>query len=152
MSSSLLFTSRLKKFCKLARSGRALVAEAVFFLTVSQVRLAVAGRSGRRPTFGRLTATTSDEQLGVVQQRRVAAVARAVVVAARSVPWDAACLVQAMAAKGMLKRRGIDSTLYLGVRNDPEQGALAHAWLCVGTLVVTGDAQRPHFTAVARFT
>ena len=36
---------------------------------------------------------------------------------AEHTPWESACLAQAMAAQNMLKRRGIGSTLYLGLNS-----------------------------------
>ena len=53
----------------------------------------------------------------------------------------------------MLRRRGLPSTLYLGVARDGEagSGARAHAWLRSGHVVVTGGAGREQFTVVASF-
>lgn len=72
----------------------------------------------------------------------------AVAAAARRVPWRSECLEQAVAAKVMLRRRGIDSTLYLGVARDPFE---AHAWLRVGTLHVTGGQDVARYAVVASF-
>lgn len=58
-------------------------------------------------------------------------------VAAR-LPWRADCLVQALAAKRWLGRRGIKSTLTLGVAKDPQSTFEAHAWLTAGDRIVTG--------------
>lgn len=56
------------------------------------------------------------------------------------VPWESACLVQALTGMAMLGRRGINASLYLGVAKDGnEVGAIsAHAWLCCGNVVLTG--------------
>lgn len=63
-------------------------------------------------------------------------------------PWTCNCLAQAIAARWMLKRRGVGSTLYLGVRKDGSLLA-AHAWLRVGRLIVTGGEARAGFTTVS---
>jgi len=73
----------------------------------------------------------------------------AVAAAARHVPWQAVCLPQAMAAKAMLRRRGVDSTLYLGVVRDREM--MAHAWLRVGGRIVTGGPGVDRYTVVSTF-
>lgn len=53
-------------------------------------------------------------------------------------PFRTACLQQAIAARAMLRRRGIGSVLRLGV-GDPSGALLeAHAWLDAGALAVTG--------------
>lgn len=73
--------------------------------------------------------------------------------AASVVPWRAVCLPQAMAAKWMLDRRSIPSTLYLGVQMGEQVDRLhAHAWLCTGEQVVTGGAGVYRYTVVSTFT
>ena len=73
---------------------------------------------------------------------------------ARSIGWAVAavgrtrpceghvCLPQAIAAHQMLKRRGIPSTLLLGVAHEDSK-MIAHAWVTVGDLIVTGAAAFP---------
>lgn len=51
--------------------------------------------------------------------------------------WESKCLVRALTAQQMLKRKGINSTLYLGCGYD-EGKMVAHAWLRVGKMYVTG--------------
>ncbi|HEX8648312.1 MAG TPA: lasso peptide biosynthesis B2 protein [Thermoleophilaceae bacterium] len=75
-------------------------------------------------------------------------VARAMAAAARRAPWRTECLEQAIAAKAMLRRRGIASTLYLGMGRDP---VAAHAWLRVGDLNVTGGRDVARYAVVASF-
>ena len=66
-------------------------------------------------------------------------------------PWiKASCLVSALAAHAMLRRRGIASRLCLGVAADP--GAVAaHAWIEVGRDVIVGAAGAARFTPIAKF-
>jgi hypothetical protein len=78
------------------------------------------------------------------------AVARAIASASRHAPWESACLVQAVTAKLMLKRRGIPSTLYLGVAREDDR-LTAHAWLRSGYVVLTGGAGRQRFTVISTF-
>jgi hypothetical protein len=72
----------------------------------------------------------------------------AVARAARRMPWRCECLEQAIAAKAMLRRRRIASTLYLGVARDP---VAAHAWLRVGSANVTGGQDVAQYAIVASF-
>ena len=141
----------MKRLLRLGWAKRGLLVEATFLLLASRARIAWAELRRRKPDFGRL-ALAAPEQPAPEWDLPVRAVAWAVAAASRHVPWDATCLSQAMAAKAMLKRRGIDSTLYLGVCTDPERGALAHAWLRVGSTIVTGGSDRARFTTVAYFT
>lgn len=65
--------------------------------------------------------------------------------------WESECLVKALAARYMLKRRGIESTLYLGTRKDEQKKLVAHAWLRSGPFIVTGSEGMEQFTIVATF-
>jgi hypothetical protein len=49
----------------------------------------------------------------------------------------------------MLRRRGIHSTLYLGV--DRATGFDAHAWVRVGRVIVTGAPEHRRFSVVSTF-
>ncbi len=51
--------------------------------------------------------------------------------------WESKCLVRALTAQALLKRRGIHSTMYLGC-GIQDGKMVAHAWLRVGEIYVTG--------------
>jgi len=83
-----------------------------------------------------------------------AAVAReigwAVTTAARHVPFHAVCLPQAMAARTMLKRRGVPSVIHFGAAKGAD--ALdTHAWLDAAGLEVTGFPVGGQFAEIACF-
>lgn len=65
--------------------------------------------------------------------------------------WESSCLVKAFAARSMLHRRGIDSTLYLGTGVDEKGKLIAHAWLRSGPYFITGSEGKERFTVVATF-
>jgi hypothetical protein len=54
--------------------------------------------------------------------------ARMVNAAAWRVPYDATCLRRSLVLWWLLRRRGVDSRLRIGVRKEAE-GLLAHAWV-----------------------
>jgi hypothetical protein len=69
-------------------------------------------------------------------------------------PWRSKCLEQAIAAKAMLRRRGVQNTLYLGVALDasgPHRRIIAHAWVRSGTVHVTGGAGVDDYAVVASY-
>jgi hypothetical protein len=76
-------------------------------------------------------------------------VSRALESVSRHVPWRSKCLEQALAAKAMLRRRGISNTLYVAVAR--EVALEAHAWVRSGDVCVTGQAEFDRYTVVARF-
>lgn len=57
--------------------------------------------------------------------------------------WESKCLVRALTAQKLLKRKGIHSTLYLGC-GLKEGKMVAHAWLRVGQMYVTGGDGREY--------
>jgi hypothetical protein len=147
-----LWFRRIRRLLELDRTRWPLLAEAVLLLLASRTRIFIAARRQRKPDFGRGSVSVPEAPRTPEQNHAIQTVAWAVAAASRRLPWGATCLMRAMAAKAMLRRRGIESTLHLGIRMDPEKGALAHAWLSVGSLVVTGEAERSRFTSVAYFT
>src|SRR5262249_23470259 len=56
---------------------------------------------------------------------------------ARITWWRSMCLEKALACKWMLRRRGIPSTMYVGMAKQNE-GFAAHAWLVAEGQTVTG--------------
>jgi hypothetical protein len=74
----------------------------------------------------------------------------AVHIAARNLPWHSRCLVRAVTAKIMLQRRGLRSTLYLGVRRGDDLEVASHAWLRVGELSLIGGPSAD-YTVLASF-
>ena len=62
----------------------------------------------------------------------------AVTCAARNAPFTAVCLPQALAAKMMLRRRGVVAELYFRFCKADDGELATHAWLRVGDVEVTG--------------
>lgn len=85
----------------------------------------------------------------VAQAQRVSWAVRR---AARMTPWESNCFPQALAAKFLLRRAGIDSTLYLGLAFADQESLKAHAWLRCGSMFVTGRSGHSLYRVVATFT
>jgi Transglutaminase-like superfamily len=62
----------------------------------------------------------------------------------------ALCLPRALAAHAMLRRRGIRSTLCLGVARDGESFA-AHAWIEIGNDKLVGAREAEGYTRLAAY-
>jgi hypothetical protein len=112
-------------------------------VAVAAWELALANRAFRRIPPGELPLLARDETAdagkapSALQHALVERIAYAVPIMGLRVPWRSDCVVQALAARRWLARRGIGSHLCIGVRNG-EQGFQAHAWLKVGDRIVTG--------------
>lgn len=66
-------------------------------------------------------------------------------------PFEVSCLAQALAARAMLRRRRIASTLYMGVDSKTRDRLRAHAWLRCGRVIVTGEEGCEAYAPVATF-
>lgn len=75
----------------------------------------------------------------------------AVRAAARHVPFAAVCLPQAIAARAMLRRRGVASVLHFGVAEGGSKAFDAHAWLDAAGVEVTGYPIAGAFTELGCF-
>ena len=142
---------KLRSFFSLAGKQQLMVVEAVLLLAVARFLVAFFPFKAYQRTLGKVGAPLpipNDIHLAVADEVR-----KNIVMAARNVPWKAVCLPQAMAGRWMLKRRGIDSVLYLGVESRaPEKKFGGHAWLEAGSMVVTGWREMENFTVIAKFT
>lgn len=66
---------------------------------------------------------------------------KAIIRANRLSCWKNICLVQAIAARWMLQRRKIGSSLSIGIKQEPEKKMSAHAWLMVGNHEIVSGAK-----------
>jgi hypothetical protein len=75
----------------------------------------------------------------------------AVEAAARRLPWRPVCFPKGLVAQLMLRRRGVASTLYFGVGQDPVDGLTAHVWVRNGAQDVIGCDEAAAFAPLAAF-
>lgn len=101
----------------------------------------------------RLEAGKGEAQGAALDDPRIAGIGWAIAAAAARTPWRSSCLAKAFCGSRMLGKRGIPSTLLLGVaKGEPGDGLMkAHAWLCCGMQTVTGEKGRERFTQLAAF-
>ncbi|GAB6435354.1 hypothetical protein bcgnr5372_55440 [Bacillus luti] len=78
-------------------------------------------------------------------------IAEAIHIMSQHTFWESKCLVSAIAGMEMLKRRQIESTLYLGTAKDKNGNMVAHAWLRSGPFYITGAEEMERFTVVSKF-
>jgi hypothetical protein len=123
-----------------------LFAEAWLFLAVARVILRVV-------SFKRIAARLKDKERtgNGVAEKRLEMIKDAIVRAGSRSPWRTKCFEKALAAKMMLRRRGIASTIYFGVRKDEQLNILAHAWVKCGECVVTGGNGIEQYTLLTAF-
>jgi hypothetical protein len=139
-----------RRFLALDRAQRGLVIEAAGLMVAGWAGLRLLQLVTVRRVLDRVVAVTSASHRSAMQDV-VPRVRRAVnAVAARCPP--ATCLLQALAADVMLRRRHVPCDLRFGVRfsdtaGDPLEG---HAWVECGDSTIDASDGRPAFSVLSR--
>lgn len=81
----------------------------------------------------------------------IAEVRHAIGSAARRLPGDSVCFPRAVAAQAMLRRRGVETTLYYGAGRSPERRLQSHVWLQAGEQGIVGHEQAGEYRVVGTF-
>jgi hypothetical protein len=129
------------------------VCEAGLFLVWAQLLIRFVPYARWAPLVGPIVRTEPSEPRPLENRESVRHAVTAVETASRHIPWGAVCLPRAMAAKWILRRRNIASTLHLGIRRGAQEpgDTELHAWLTVeGEIWVGGDVA-DRFTVIARY-
>jgi hypothetical protein len=142
------------KWTRLNWAQRLVLFEAAWNLAAAHVAIRLLPFRWIAPGLGSPGDAPPERPISQAQQIEAKQVGWAIMAQARYFPWDAKCLSQAVAGKWMLHRRGLTSTLYLGVEraHGGEKWLDAHAWLRCGSDVVTGERHHERFKVLAAFT
>lgn len=139
---------RWRKFRALPARDRALALEAACLLALASLLLVLLPFRHIARWLGNLNGEMEAETDPAV----ASAIGRAVERAARHLPWQPLCLPQALAARSMLQRRAIPSTLHFGMRLEGDDRTMrAHAWVTTGATGVVGVPAAGDFTVLARY-
>jgi hypothetical protein len=142
--------SELQRRVKSSKGRRGLLLEALAALAIARVAMALLPFRRIASWLGTPGAESPSEV--TAQEIRIAKdVGWAVSVLGPRVPWDGRCLAQALAATGMLRRRKQEGTLSFGVCEGESAGLEAHAWLRLGSCIITGGAGLERFKICTTF-
>ncbi|MEM6479190.1 MAG: lasso peptide biosynthesis B2 protein [Pseudomonadota bacterium] len=143
--------SKFWKFLRLPRQRRAVLAEAAYALTWSQVQLKARPFREVAKAMGRETGAYAQEgDAATLDEARE--LARAVKTAARALPTGALCLAKALALRKMLDRRGIPTACVIGVRASASPDDLdAHAWVEVAGEIIIGGARSRGYSRLVTY-
>jgi hypothetical protein len=139
-----------RRFMSLHRSEQRLVVEAVALLAGAWIGLRLLRFLTLRRILGRYAALPPATMGRLTHSRVVSSVRWAITSVSAHVP-SATCLVQALAADAMLRRRGVASELRLGVRLRLTGGIPieAHAWVeCDGGVLIGAAEHQSEFTVL----
>lgn len=140
------------KWRRRSRTERILLLEAFVLLAVARLGVLILPFRWLAKSLGHHMKETAESiQPADLQLARM--IGWAVRSAANYTPWESVCLPQAVAAKWMIKRRGIPGTLYLGVMKDETKAEklAAHAWVRCGQVILTGAKGHLQYTVVSTF-
>lgn len=147
----------LRRFAQVDHRRRSLVVEAVVWLWLSRLALIFIPFPRLARTMGTFVSPADARALQAKSKRshdhaRLAeGIGWAVTRSARYVPFNAVCLPQAMAARVMLKRRGVPSVLHFGAGRGKDKPLDAHAWLDAAGVEVTGFPVAKNFAEIGCF-
>jgi hypothetical protein len=140
----------LTRYARISRARKCLLWEALAALAIARMAMAflpfrrIAGWLGTPGAESPATATA--EEIRAAQD-----IGWAVGVLGRRIPWDGRCLAQALAATGMLRRLDLEGTVSFGVCEGESAGFEAHAWLRLGSCIVTGGLGYQRFKTFTTF-
>lgn len=120
----------LKKFIKLDKNRRLILIEATITLFLTKLLIILL------PLNKLKNIHFSSRSKSISNRNQICEIKWALANANRLSFWKNKCLVQSIAGRWMLHRRGIPSSLHFGVKKDKQQKLSAHAWLTVGDFEV----------------
>jgi hypothetical protein len=140
------------KWWRRSRTERMLLLEAFVLLGAARLGVLILPFRWLAKSLGQHM-TETDAAVGTVNLQIARMIGWAVRSGANYTPWESVCLPQAVAAKWMLKHRGIPGTLYLGVMKDETKAEklTAHAWVRCGQIILTGAKGHRRYTVVSTF-
>jgi len=148
---------RLRRFARVPGARRALLIEATCWLLVARLCLLLvpfprlANRLGTLVPPGDQRALRANRAGAPEHVWLAREIGWAVTAAARHVPFKAVCLPQALAARIMLRRRGVVCVVHFGAAKGRKKSFAAHAWLDAAGVEVTGYPQALAFAEIACF-
>lgn len=128
----------------LTGSDLALLVEALVLLAASSAAIRVL-------PFARVGRLASRPLKRAADGREPGKIVWAVQAWGRRVPWRAVCFQQGLATQIMLRRRGLDSTLYFGASPSTKDGLAAHVWVKLGETEMIGCEESAKYAVLAKF-
>lgn len=145
----MLTTPKIIAFWRMPNKEKLIFIEAFIFLGWSRILKNIPFKK-LAPLLGtHMSELPYENNLAVRDDLR--AVSSAINIMSKYTFWESQCLVKAIAAMKMLNRRGIGTTLYLGISKDKDGKMIAHAWLRNGTYYISGYEEMRNFTVVSMF-
>ena len=95
--------------------------------------------------LGKRNPELSDTQISPEKRIYLTETLKALQLCDKYTPWPTECYTQALTAKILLKRRAINSTLYIGFKKGKNNQFEGHAWLISHENIITGHCDLSQF-------
>jgi hypothetical protein len=146
---------RLRRFGQVGAHRRALLIEAALLLVAARMALIAIPFSHLARALGTFVPPNDPRAAKRIAREADSVIAEevgwAVTRAALHLPFEAVCLPQAMAARVMLKRRGVPSVMHFGAAKGSDKPLDTHAWLDAAGVEVTGYPAAAAFAEIGCF-
>jgi hypothetical protein len=143
--------SRIQRLHRLRRSSwreQLIVLKAGLWLVTARLALRLVSFQTLEGWFGR---PSRDSVHGAERTAICRRVQWAIAEASDLLPGETVCFPRAMAAQMMLRRRGIQTTLYYGAAKLPTRKLKAHVWLQDGTVGIVGFENAAEYHILAKY-
>lgn len=124
--------------------------ESFYYLLVSKIKITFFPFSWYKHQYGLFQCETLMVDLHE-EEKIFSLIASSTKRVAKRLPWKSQCLDQAMAVQCMLRRRGLQNTLYFGMTKNQNGKWLAHAWVRSGCTWVIGYHENVSYTVVGTY-
>lgn len=129
-----------------------IILEAWCLLALARIMLLILPFRKLAPLLGKRSSPETEDLYNPLHHDRLHRISTAILKAAAYSPWRTQCFEQALAARLMLRCRGLATTVFFGVSKSRKKGNFnAHAWLQCNGLTVTGGKHVEQFTVIACF-
>lgn len=129
-----------------------IILEAWCLLAFARILLLLLPFRKLAPLLGKKSSPEKEQPYHSSHHTRLSHISSAILSAAAYSPWRTQCFEQALAARLMLRFRGLATTVFFGVSKSKKKGNFnAHAWLQCDGLTITGGKQVEQFTVIACF-
>jgi hypothetical protein len=139
--------SQLKKYFKQSNLEREILNRTFAWLLLSFILVRIIPLRWFSSLLGEFKKEI-DTELKATDLIKITSVNKSIKRLKRILPWRVKCFEEAIAAKKVLEKYKIKSTLYLGVDKNENKQLIAHAWLNNGDFNITGGNVATKFKVV----
>lgn len=142
---------KISSFFKASFKERILFFEALLLIAIARIAIRFFSFKKLLTYLGTPQIELPIEALSEAEQNSLKQIGKSIKRASRAAFWRTMCYEQAITAKLMLRRRKIDTTIYIGMMKSNEKGLEGHAWIRSGDYIVTGNFELEKYVVVGFF-